>query len=215
MRTDYSTFIKLLRKRLQEPLPGVEAQYKMAPEGRMPPELHDRYLENARKGGVLLLLYPRMEVPHFVLTLRQEYPGVHSGQVSFPGGRMEEHDKDLVETAIRETEEEIGINRKKIDVIGKLSRLYIPPSNFLVQPVVARLTGQPEFVAEEGEVAKIIETSLEELLHENTAGTSEITVANRYTLTAPVFEIQGHTVWGATAMMLSEFIHVIEEMDLG
>ncbi len=146
-----------------------------------------------------------------VLILRQTYDGVHSGQVSFPGGRREENDNTIVETAIRESEEEVNIDPDKVNVIGALSDMYIPPSNFMVTPVVGYTTSKPDFKPEESEVERIIETNLD-FLFDKTLQKETLLNIRGYQINAPYFDIQGHIVWGATAMILSELKELIESI---
>lgn len=124
------TFIEKLKQELQKPLPGEEAQYRMAPSYRPRLTKEEVFANNPRVSGVLLLLFEKNNELHIAFTQRKQYEGVHSGQMSFPGGKKDVTDLDLRETALRETFEEIGIERNKIEIIGSLSELYIPPSNF-------------------------------------------------------------------------------------
>ena len=130
--TDFQNFINKLEERLKNPLPGTGAFLKMASEIRLE-ELQSSYdTSKAIQSSVLILLFPENKSVKIILILRQQYEGVHSGQVSFPGGRKEKDDKTLIETALRESEEEVGIDADKVMVIGNLTEIYIPPSNFLV-----------------------------------------------------------------------------------
>lgn len=188
---------------MSRPLPGQEAQLKMAPAGRR--QIPEGGLDESkvRKAAVMALFYERQKKTQLVLTLRSEYEGVHSGQISFPGGRVEESDRNLQETALRETEEEIGINSGDIQVVGELSSLYIPPSNFLVQPFIGITDINPDFKAEEKEVQKIISVDLQTLAKDSIVKETKMRVGN-FTITVPAFHIDKHIVWGATAMMISE-----------
>lgn len=160
---------------------------------------------NARRAGVLILVYEQQGRPTIPLIRRTEDGGVHSGQVALPGGTYEEQDGDIVRTALRETTEEIGVAEEAVEVLGRLSDLYIPPSNYLVSPVVGRVRGLPRFRPDPREVAHIIEASLVELLDPG-----RIKLTERYGFTVPYFDVQDEVVWGATAMMLSEFCAVLE-----
>ncbi|MCB0213925.1 MAG: CoA pyrophosphatase [Anaerolineae bacterium] len=171
--------------------------------------------DNCREASVLLLIYPicnQEEQPelHFALTRRPEYPGVHSGQISLPGGRREKGETPE-ETALRETYEEIGVSPDTLEIIGELSSLYIPPSNFCIFPFVAFCPQRPTFVLDAIEVAELIETPLS-LLFNPAIQKSEIWHFENYgERNIPFFEIFGHKVWGATAMILSEFLTLLEK----
>lgn len=193
-------------------LPGHVAQEKMAPEHRLPHEQWERYFANAKKGGVLILFYPVNQHIHTVLIQRPQYEGVHSGQVAFPGGAKEEKDATMIETALREAEEEVGASRNLIQVVGQLTELYIPPSNFLITPVVGFSEQRPDFILEANEVAGIIEPTLPELLDEKSVGIKKIQVRSDIAIDAPYYDIQGRTVWGATAMMISELNEILRKV---
>lgn len=160
--------------------------------------------DNAKKSAVLLLFYPEENGLHFPLIERTAYPGVHSKQIGLPGGAWEQSDPDYIATALRETEEEIGVSRQNIEVLGLLSSLYIPPSNFWVQPVVGFIQARPAFVPDPNEVEQVITAALSPLLGENAAVESKVQHSSGMHLTVPSYIIGGHVVWGATAMMISE-----------
>jgi len=212
-QTAFLAFVDKLKKRLQKPLPGFDAQLKMAPEGREEGHRHQHASKNAKKGGVLILLYPHREKINLVLTRRVNYGGVHGGQVSLPGGRIEEGDVDILHTALRETEEEVGIATDTMEVIGTISQLYIPPSNFLVTPVVAMTSERPVMRADPEEVDEILEVTIDDLLNTANHTYSKVDVMQTFTIQAPCFYVKEHVVWGATAMILSEFVDVLREMD--
>jgi 8-oxo-dGTP pyrophosphatase MutT (NUDIX family) len=198
-----------IKKSLQENLPGPEAQAHMSPM-----QLRDeRFLEQnrplARQGAVLLLLYPHNGRLYLPLMQRPVYEGHHSGQISLPGGKQEPEDKDKIATALREAWEEIGVEPAKVQLIGQLSELYIPPSNYQVLPVVGYTRERPNFVADPVEVAAIIEISLEELLHEKSIQQTYRTLAGGIRIKIPYYGVDEHVVWGATAMILSEFLAIV------
>ena len=198
-----------VRSALQQPLPGLAAQLRMAPPGRPTQMPHTE--PPPREAGVLMLLYPKNGALHFVLTCRTERLGNHSGQISFPGGRREPSDVDLAATALRETDEELGVNPDHIEVLGQLTPLYVPPSHFLMQPIVAYTQHAPNFTPNPNEVAEVIEAPLSVLLDEATKGAqlrALISQNGKQQLT-PHYRIADHTVWGATAMVLSEFEHLL------
>jgi len=188
------------------PLPGVEAQLKLAPILRMQElEKLDISTKSPNKAGVMAMFYPNKQgVTHLVLILRKTYQGVHSNQVGFPGGRVEDIDKNLKHTALRETEEEIGIPGKDIKVLKRLTRLYIPPSNFWVYPYVGLYEKTPCFIPQESEVEQVLEVALSDLIDEENLITQTLSTSYADEIEVPAFFLNGHVVWGATAMMLSE-----------
>jgi 8-oxo-dGTP pyrophosphatase MutT (NUDIX family) len=208
----FHDFISQLEKRLKQPLPGAEAQFKMASQFRLPSDMEQFDMSKARKGAVLILLYPHEDKINTVLTLRPSYDGVHSGQVSFPGGKLDPTDESLAAAALREGEEEVGLNKSDITLIGNLSNLYIPPSNFLVSPFVGKMDTKPVLTRHEREVEKIIEVPITYFLDESIKGRKMITPREFLTFEAPYYNVEGHTVWGATAMMLSEMMEVIRSL---
>jgi 8-oxo-dGTP pyrophosphatase MutT (NUDIX family) len=160
---------------------------------------------DARHVAVLMLFYPWKNRVHLPLILRASYNGVHSGQIGLPGGGCEEMDADMTATALREAYEEVGVHPSEVTVLGQLTELYVSASNYLVQPVVGWTDYRPTFRRDPYEVAKLIEAPLADFLAARNRceevwdlGGSEVTV--------PYFSIQGQIVWGATAMMLSEFL---------
>ena len=196
---------------LARPLPGKKAQYLMAPGYRPDYELEDVMKFNPKIGGVMLLINPRHEGATVVFTLRKQYPGTHGGQMSFPGGKQEAADTDIVHTALRETQEEIGVPIKDIRVIGKLSELYIPPSNFLVYPSVGVLIQEIVFIKQEHEVEEIIEIPIAFFTNDNNRTTTKIKVTGNTEVDVPAYVYEGYVIWGATAIMMSEFVYIIRE----
>jgi 8-oxo-dGTP pyrophosphatase MutT (NUDIX family) len=159
-----------------------------------------------RVGAVLVLLYCRNQEIYLVLTKRRDDLHSHAGQISFPGGRQEDSET-LLTTALRETEEEVGVPTTAVQSLGQLTTIYIPPSGFLVHPFVGWYEngGPPQFIPSEDEVAQIIEVPLATLLDPKTA-VSEPWDFKGHKVMVPYYAIQGHKVWGATAIMLSEFV---------
>jgi 8-oxo-dGTP pyrophosphatase MutT (NUDIX family) len=211
IQKDFDTFISRLSLRLNQPLPGREAQVKMAPY----PVDENRFQENlkrpSRAGGVMILLYPHRGDVYLPLMKRPVYSGAHSGQVSFPGGKFEQQDIDLKATALRETEEEIGVSPERVELIGGLSDLFIIASNFKVSPAVGFTPHRPTFVPDPIEVESVLEVSLTQLMDTSRRGVEKMTFGD-YTIHSPYFDVEGHIVWGATAMMLSEFLEVVAEL---
>ena len=203
--------IEEIENALKRPLPGKKAQFIMAPGYRPDYELAEVMKFNPRIGGVLLLLDPSGDEMKVVLTLRKQYDGTHSGQMSFPGGRQEPTDADLTQTALRETSEEIGIDPNHIRIIGHLSELYIPPSNFLVYPSVGVMKEEATFKKQDDEVEEIVEIPLSFFLDKNNRVTTKIKVMGNSTVDVPAYVYDRYTIWGATAIMMSEFVYLLTE----
>lgn len=157
-----------------------------------------------RHAGVLALLYPVSGALYTVLMRRTDHPGVHAGQVSFPGGAWEPGDASYTATALREACEEMGVCGREVRVLGQLTRLYIPPSGFTVWPVVACVPKRPAFRPSPDEVAAVLEMPLAHLLDDNARCETPMTLGG-ITMQVPYYDVQGHVVWGATALILSEF----------
>jgi len=196
--------------RLSAALPGAEAQDAMTSRARIPLEVYLQKNPDYRKSAVAMLLYPIENTVHTLIIERPAYEGVHSGQLALPGGKTEAEDIDPIQTAIRETREEVGVILDRSQILGALSPLYIPPSNFLVQPFVAWLDEQPEFVPDTREVAGIIEVPLNIFLDASIKSRRRIPVAkNTFIEEAPCYLINGKVLWGATAMMFSEIEQIL------
>ena len=205
-------FIDHLRRRLSEPLPGRSAQYKMASMRRLeelgalsvvPPD--------AKVACVLNLLHWHQDAWRTVLIQRTHNPrDRHGGQVSFPGGRWEDTDGVLANVALREAEEEIGVPATQIEILGPLTDLYIPVSNFLVHPFVGILHAPPVFTPQPGEVESILTPPVQHFLTPENRKITDLTLAQGLTIKeVPYFEVEGRMVWGATAMILSEFLELM------
>lgn len=196
--------LDVVRSAMSQPLPGWPAQARMAPPGRaeiVAPE-------NApRQAGVLLLLYPHRQALYFVLTRRTDRLEHHGGQIALPGGRHEPGDADFAATALRETREELGIALDRIELLGRLTPLYVPPSNFVVHPIVAYAPVRPDFHPNPDEVAEVIEVPLDDLLDPArcSAEPRPILGLGDASKMTPHYCFGQHKVWGATAMVLSEF----------
>lgn len=195
-------------------LPGVAAQYQMAPFGREEEVKQSHYQMTPKVSAVLIAFYPKSGRIFIPLIERTDSGGVHSRQIGFPGGRQEKQDQDLSMTALREAEEEIGIKSEMASLIGELSQLYIPPSNFRVHPYIGILDEEPTFVPELTEVQSIIEVSISELLDHQIRKRGKVTTASGSTIHTPYLDVQGHMVWGATAMIISELVEVIRRTNL-
>ena len=202
-----------LEEGLRQPLPGRAAQYEMAHAVRQdtpPPP------PNAREAGVLALLFPKDKDWHLTLILRQNNNpnDRHGGQVSFPGGKREVHDEDLRATALREAEEEVGVDPSAVNLLGALSELYIPVSNFKVQPYVGFTEQTPQFVPQPEEVQAVLEVPFRQFLSNNTRRKKDLHLYPQLILRrSPGFDVADQTVWGATAMMISELVAVLSNSD--
>jgi 8-oxo-dGTP pyrophosphatase MutT (NUDIX family) len=165
----------------------------------------DQNQNNAiRQSSVLILFYEKNGTTYLPLIKRHEYEGAHSGQISLPGGKVEPTDVDEFETALRETEEEIGINRKDIHLLGKLSPVYIAPSRFWVQVILGYHRNTPSFLPDAHEVASIIEFPLHQLKDKTSIEERKVIRTPEFSMNAPGYAYKEHFIWGATAMMLTE-----------
>jgi 8-oxo-dGTP pyrophosphatase MutT (NUDIX family) len=206
-KIEFIEFISNLTKRLKMPLPGEIAHKLMAAKSRL--SIANTPNATTRKSAILILFYPFEDKINIPLILRPQYDGMHGGQVAFPGGRYEKTDENLIRTAIREAQEEIGIRATDVQVIGQLTELYIPPSNFLVQPVVGFMNKKPAFYPDPREVDTIFEISVDEIMNPEII-TEELLNVRGVEVQAPIYSIQNHKVWGATAMMIAELLMVLD-----
>ena len=212
-----NTFIQQLKQQLEQPLPGQVAQAQMASFSRLSNDNDYKIPENPRRtAGVLCLLYPKdneWHIPLMERAARKHDP--HSKQISFPGGYHEESDPSYEYTALRETEEEFGISPEEITILGQLTPLYIPASEFLVYPFVGYCKTTPQFQPDEKEVEMILESPLHHLRQSSTKKETPMTFSSGFTMkSVPYFDVDGHVVWGATSMMLNEFLTVVKNLDL-
>ena len=192
-------------------LPGIDAQLKMSPPMRLKYDEIDLEKLSAKESAVVVLLYEKLGETHIVFTQRHISKGAHSGQISFPGGKRDEEDKDLKMTALRELGEEVGVELDEEKVLLALSWLYVPPSNFVIYPFVAYLDKAPVFVKEEAEVKEILEFKVVDLLDEiNHKKYNYFNENLQISFETPSFQIDNYVIWGATAMILSEFLNIIE-----
>jgi 8-oxo-dGTP pyrophosphatase MutT (NUDIX family) len=205
MSDTFAPFLATLRRDLEQPLPGPAAQFGMAPIPRPEAELYAAPRPDARQSSVLILFYPVADTLYCPLILRPKYPGVHSGQIGLPGGGREAGDADLIATALRETQEEIGVPPARVEVLGLLSTLYVRPSNNMVQPVVGWTPARPDFAIAPHEVDLLIEAPIPEFLDPNNKR-EEVWQLRDRTAKVPYFNVQNQVIWGATAMILSELL---------
>ncbi|WP_422084079.1 NUDIX hydrolase [Ulvibacterium sp.] len=213
---DFDLFSQQLSKIKNLPLPGEASHFKMAPETRI------RLMQEARQKGknpkraaVMALFYPDINaLAHLLLILRKAHPkDVHSGQVGFPGGQSERTDADLRETALRETHEEVGIPSTEIEIIRSLSEVYIPPSNFEVQPYIGLYQNrEPLFAPQQSEVEALVEVPVTDFMDDSKIFMKKLSTSYAINIDVPAFNLNGYTVWGATAMMLSEIKELLKQV---
>lgn len=206
-----AAIIERLKERLAKPLPGIAGQERMAARVKpMPFEIP----VNARPSAVLSLLFTHNSILHTLLIQRTDDGRAHSGQISFPGGRHEPFDADLITTALREANEEVGVTADEVEILGGLTPLYIPVSNFIVHPFIGYSKRQPIYKPSTNEVARIIEVPLEDLLKPERKTIVEVTspADKTFIRNVPAYKLDdGTVIWGATAMIFSELQVLLEE----
>lgn len=211
---NFDAFLNSISKIENIELPAQASQFKMAPPFRK--ELikrQEEHIRNAKMAAVLAMFYPdKNSCTHIALILRKTYKGVHSAQVGFPGGKVEAIDLSLKHTALRETEEEIGVEQDKIKVLKQLTQIYIPPSNYYVQPFIGVCNTTPIFTKQDEEVEDILEVSLLDFINEETVINCVVDTSYSKQIEVPAFQLNGHIVWGATAMMLSEIKDLLKPL---
>lgn len=205
-------FIDILRMEILKGLPGKAVQWQMASSDRVKKSFPKVPGKNARKSAVLILLYPYKGSVHTVFMQRPEYNGIHSGQISFPGGKVELSDENIIQTAIREANEETGVNRETISVIDKLTPLFIPVSNTLVTPVVGWTIKKPVFRHQPEEVVFLIEAEIKRLLDHSVIKIKPFEIKGDM-IDIKYFDYEGHVIWGATAMILNELLTLIKRSE--
>lgn len=198
-----------LLEKLQQELPGKQAQLEAIPYRKI--DYGTFNMDAAKKSGVLILFYLKENEPHIVLIQRPIYEGTHSGQISFPGGKVEEGDIDIEYTALREANEEVGIVIADVETIGKLTDMYIPVSNFLVTPVIGFVNYSPKFIIDKREVAEIVLVKLSDLIQINKLILNKVKINTGLKIEVPSFELNGKIVWGATAVILNELRHILND----
>ncbi len=207
-----NNFIDFLKQELIKKLPGTEVQWEMASSDRMIKNFPRKPGPDARVAAVLILLYPDKGVIHTLFMQRHNYDGVHGGQISFPGGKKEPADKDIIDTALREAEEETGVDRSAISVIGTLTPLFIPVSNMIVTPVIGWTKEKPAFVHQPEEVVYLIEAELKRFLDPGIIKIKPFEIRGEL-IDIRYFDYEGHVIWGATAMILNELLTIIKNQE--
>ena len=202
---EFTHFINNIANLKKEKLLATDAHIKMAPLERISYLKDKSYSEfEPKNAAVLMLVYPKNEVAHLALIVRNTYPGVHSSQIGFPGGKEELEDGTLEFTALRETEEEVGVSIEKVEIIRQCTEIYIPPSNFLVTPFLGFSDENLQFTPNPAEVKRVIELPIHHLLNDETIVQTKMTTSYATDIDVPAFQVENFLIWGATAMMLSE-----------
>jgi 8-oxo-dGTP pyrophosphatase MutT (NUDIX family) len=206
-----NSFAEILSSELRKVLPGTEVQWEMASSDRMIKNFPRTPGPDAAQAGVLVLLYPVEGSINTVLMQRHDYPGVHGGQISFPGGKREASDPDIIQTALREAEEETGVKSSNMNVLGILTPLFIPVSNINVTPVVAWADYKPVFTHQEEEVVFLFDAELKRLLDKSILKVKPFDIRGEM-INVKYFDYDGHVIWGATAMILNELLAIISRV---
>ena len=208
--TESYHFFSMLKERLNKPLPGLAAQLNMVPDPRPGNMVYTEVQDSCKRAGVLVLLYLKGTRVFVVLTRRTDLVEHHQAQISFPGGRQEEGES-FEQTALRETCEELGILSSGVQTLGKLTPLYIPPTNYCIYPVVAQMNEYPQFKPSPYEVAEVLEIPLNYLFDAQT-NRREIWTLHGMDVEVPFYFFEDHKIWGATAMVLAEFVEILKSI---
>jgi 8-oxo-dGTP pyrophosphatase MutT (NUDIX family) len=210
----FSAFNEQIVKITKLDLPGEASHHKMAPIERLEELTKESLKKNkAKRAAVMALFYPSSDgETHLALILRKTYKGVHSAQVGFPGGKQEPSDISSEHTALRETQEEIGVLQQDITVLKKLTQIYIPPSNFFVAPFIGVCETTPQFILQETEVEALIEVKISDFLDDSIYCTRRLSTSYATDIEVPAYILNTHVVWGATAMMLSEVRELLKQL---
>ena len=209
---NFNTFKNSISKIEESSLRGLDAQFELAPKIRL--RFSDDKIKSLqpKKAAVAALFYPNENNETcFLLTLRAQYNGTHSSQISFPGGKYDLKDTSLEETALRETYEEVGINKQSISLFKEMTNVYIPPSNFIVTPFLGYMEEIPIFT-KNNEVEELISIKVKDLLNETSLTTTILSTSYSKNMEVPCFILNDYVVWGATAMMLNEIKDLIKNI---
>jgi 8-oxo-dGTP pyrophosphatase MutT (NUDIX family) len=208
LTSEFANIKVRIKELLENGLPGDKAHRLMLPNGR---ELYPAADNLSIQSSVLILLFPDNGTINTCLIRRPPSMRHHGGQIAFPGGRSEPSDKDLVQTALRESYEEIGIDYTQVEIIGRLTPLYVQVSNFTINPFIGWSETLPEFKIDNREVDEIFIVPVGNFLHPATIQLKEVSTMNG-TLKVPGFFINQLFIWGATAMIISEFNGIISSL---
>jgi 8-oxo-dGTP pyrophosphatase MutT (NUDIX family) len=199
--------LETIIQNLKKPLPGHASTLAFERNGRL---MFDREPDKFTKSSaVLILIHPAKDELKISLIVRPKYDGKHGGQISLPGGKRESRDENLAQTALRETQEEIGVKALDIQILGSLTDIFIPVSNYHVQPFVGYIDYLPDFYPDPREVESILQITLSDICNKENQGQKTIKVENTEMLVAG-YSLANEWVWGATALILSEFVEILE-----
>jgi 8-oxo-dGTP pyrophosphatase MutT (NUDIX family) len=204
------SILERLEIRLKEPKPGLAAQLRMVPDPRPGQKTYQEVQDTCRPAAVLILLYPRRGKWHLVLTLRTSKVDHHRDQISLPGGEKDSHET-VIEAALREAAEELRVQAADVRVLGALTPLYVPPSNFCIFPIVATAARRPVFRRAPAEVAEVIDLPLDILLDPGSVR-REVWRLHGQDTVVPFYSFGRHKIWGATAMILAEFVEIVASL---
>lgn len=210
----FHDFSKNLIDAFKQPLPGKKAHAILKPYLSINKNIDAPSIITPKKGAVMALIYPINNKPHLLFIERPEYDGVHSGQIAFPGGKIEKSDTSILHAALRETHEEVGIESEHIQLAGSLTEVFVFASNFMVYPYVGVMQEIPIFKLEKKEVAGILEIPLWRFFEDGIIKEKTIKNALGFNLQAPYYDLDGKVLWGATAMMVSELCSIIQENNI-
>lgn len=197
-----------LQRALKDGLPGFDAQSLMAPAHRRPANDYLSKATGIKTAAVLLVLFPDSGLTRMALIERSRDGHTHAGQIGFPGGRQEENE-ELSQTALREAEEECGIPQGEVQLLGPLTPLYIPPSNFYVHPFIGAMSAKPVWRLQHTEVSRVLTPDISHFLDTRNHQLDVFASARGEVVQAPYYRLDDVKIWGATAMMLAEFAHIL------
>ena len=200
-------FVKALENALEAPLPGIDAHREMSPPHRI---FHPHKEAKSRTSAVLVLMYPTLQGIVIPFTLRLSTLAHHAGEICFPGGGVEDCDPSLTHTALRETAEELGLEAQSVHVLGSITPIYVSASQNMVHPIIGWTDSHPVFDPSPNEVERVIEVPIKTLLEPNNVGECQ-RMNHGKTRMVPCYRINGDYIWGATAMILSEFLSIIND----
>ena len=207
----FEIFTSQLIEAFKQPLPGKNGQAQLKPYLKINKNIDAPSFIKPKEGAVMAVIYPKENIPHLLLIERPLYDGVHSGQIAFPGGKIEKSDASFLHAALRETHEEVGIESNHIQVVGNLTEVFVFASNFMVYPFVGIMQEIPTFALETKEVAGVLEIPLLRFFEDGIIKEKKIKNALGFNLMAPYYDLDNKVLWGATAMMVSELCAVIKQ----